>query len=121
MLYDNAHYLRHLLWCWKLTEEIIFRVRIEETINWLKQEMLLEEKAFASSLDADSEGVEGKFYVWNHDEIKSILNNHEIFCSTYDISAPGNWENTNILNLSSTENYESTFTKEFFNSRNLLL
>src|SRR5262249_35735371 len=60
------------------------------------------EGPFFSTQDADSEGVEGKFYIWSKDEIEAILGKEEagLFCSVYDVTAEGNWEGHNILNLS---------------------
>lgn len=99
MLYDNAHYLRNLLWAWQFTGNDLFRRRIGETVSWLESEMLLPEGAFASSLDADSEGVEGKFYVWDHNEIIAHLGeNASFYADHYDVQPQGNWEGTNILN-----------------------
>jgi uncharacterized protein YyaL (SSP411 family) len=99
MLYDNGHFLRHLSWAYGISGDALFAKRIDETISWLKKEMLLEGGSFSASLDADSEGVEGKFYVWQLDEIKDLLGEDtEFFCSHYDISASGNWEGSNILN-----------------------
>ena len=99
MLYDNAQLLRALLWALEETGELLFRNRIEETIEWLKREMLMEGGGFASSLDADSEGEEGRFYVWQKAEIDHLLGKDaELFCTTYDVSQTGNWEHSNILN-----------------------
>ncbi len=73
MLYDNAHYLRALVWAFKLDPKPLFRRRIEETIRWAVREMQMPGGAFASSLDADSEGEEGRFYVWSEAEIDRLL------------------------------------------------
>ena len=106
MLYDNAHYLRHLVLAWKMTGQNIFRFRIEETIAWLLDEMLLPSGAFASSMDADSEGVEGKYYVWTAEELQeAIPENHDLFASTYGVREGGNWEGTNILNRLDSSEY----------------
>ncbi|MEO0328086.1 MAG: DUF255 domain-containing protein, partial [Pseudomonadota bacterium] len=87
MLYDNAHFLRHLSFAYRLTGKSLFRNRIEETISWLQREMTHKEGAFYSSVDADSEGEEGKFYVWTADEIDTILG-HEAksFAEIYDVT-----------------------------------
>jgi len=98
MLYDNAHFLRHLSIAYQWTKADLFRKRIEETIQWLNREMAIK-GAFASSIDADSEGEEGKFYVWNAREIKEILGNaYETFAVEYNVSETGNWEGKTILN-----------------------
>lgn len=124
MLYDNAHYIRHLVLCWQLTSETLFRVRIEETIQWLESEMLLKEGPFASSLDADSEGEEGKFYVWQDHELATLIPDQTIrkdFFEAYDITANGNWEGKNILNLSNNSNFDVTFSDEFQIIGNIIL
>ena len=100
MLYDNAQYIEHLCWAYQKMGEELFRVRIEEVINWLVRDMKLSDGGFASSLDADSEGEEGKYYVWSYEELKSLIpaEHFELFCRTYDVSPEGNWEGKTILN-----------------------
>ncbi len=99
MLYDNAHYLRGLVWAWQLDQRPLFRQRIEETIHWAEREMLMAGGAFASSLDADSEGEEGKFYVWSQAEIDALLGpDANLFKLHYDVSPEGNFEGQTILN-----------------------
>lgn len=100
MLYDNAQYIRALGWAYAQTDNLLFRTRIEETIGWLEREMLMPGGGFASSLDADSEGVEGLFYIWQKAEVDTLLGvDSELFCHHYDVTEAGNWENSNILNL----------------------
>jgi uncharacterized protein YyaL (SSP411 family) len=71
---------------------------IEETIGFVERELMHKEGCFYSALDADSEGVEGKFYIWSKQEIEQILGGEaELFCMAYNISDKGNWEHTNIL------------------------
>ncbi|MEK1886086.1 MAG: thioredoxin domain-containing protein [Phyllobacterium sp.] len=96
MLYDNAQMIRHATLAYAATGEILFRQRIEETIAWLEREMLIGSR-FASSLDADSEGEEGRFYVWSSAEIPGN-EDFQAFRDIYDISEAGNWEGKNILN-----------------------
>ncbi|MCR9136930.1 MAG: thioredoxin domain-containing protein [Alphaproteobacteria bacterium] len=99
MLYDNAQLIRSLTWAHGKTGNDLFRVRIDETITWLVREMHLPEGGFASSLDADSEGEEGRFYVWSKAEIEQLLGcDADDFCKHYDVSEAGNWEGKNILN-----------------------
>ena len=76
----------------------LYRETIEETLSYIQREMTHPEGGFYSALDADSEGVEGKFYVWDLQEIEQVLGEEAaLFCSFYDVSAEGNWEEKNIL------------------------
>lgn len=100
MLYDNGQYLDHLVTAYLATGEDLFRNRIEETVDWLLDEMRMEGGAFAASLDADSEGVEGKFYVWTAEEVADVLGEEDaiLFAKAYDVTPEGNWEGVTILN-----------------------
>jgi uncharacterized protein len=100
MLYDNALLIDLLTEVWRETQSALFETRVEETVDWLLREMIAEGGAFASSLDADSEGEEGKFYVWTPSEIESVLGREDasFFCRVYDVSEDGNWEGHSILN-----------------------
>ncbi|HRF08108.1 MAG TPA: thioredoxin domain-containing protein [Xanthobacteraceae bacterium] len=100
MLYDNAQLLELLALAWRRTGEDLFRRRAYETVEWLTREMVVEGGGFASSLDADSEGEEGKFYVWSLREIESVLGNEDarLFAAAYDITHDGNFEGHNIPN-----------------------
>ena len=99
MLYDNALLLPLLSSAWQRTEEHLFRQRIEQTIDWLTREMLSEGGAFAASLDADSEGEEGKYYVWQRSEVEEVLGSEAAsFCDAYAITDTGNWEGNSIPN-----------------------
>ncbi len=101
MLYDNAQILELLAHAWADTGSALYLARAEETVDWLTREMLIDGRAFASALDADSEGEEGKFYVWSLGEIEELLGgNAEAFCEAYDVAADGNWEGKVILNRS---------------------
>ncbi len=99
MLYDNGQLVSLYSSAYQLTKNPLYKKAIYETLEWVKREMTSKENGFYSSLDADSEGEEGKFYVWTAEEIKNILSNDaEIFMDYYDITASGNWEHgVNVL------------------------
>ena len=100
MLYDNAQLLELLALAHQHTSNPLFHQRARETVGWLIREMTTPEGAFCASLDADSEGEEGKFYVWSLEEVQQILGpeNAALFAAQYDISAEGNFEGHNIIN-----------------------
>jgi hypothetical protein len=98
MLYDNAQLLALLTEAWAGTRNPLFASRAAETIGWLEREMLVE-GAFASSLDADSEGEEGKYYVWDAAEIDRLLGDDAAaFRLAYGVTDSGNWEGRTVLN-----------------------
>lgn len=101
MLYDNAQLIDLLNGAWADTQDPTYALRIQETADWIIREMATPPGGIASTIDADSEGVEGKFYVWAKTEIDQLLGkNAELFANAYDVSEHGNWEGTNILNRS---------------------
>ncbi len=98
MLYDNAQLLRLLCWAYSETANELFRIRIEETVAWLLREMRLESGAFASSLDADTRGVEGKTYLWTKAQIADVLGDQaDVFFETFSLASPEHWEGDPIL------------------------
>ena len=100
MLYDNALLARVYLHAWQLTGNPLYRRIVEETLDFVVREMRHAEGGFYSSYDADSEGEEGKFYVWSAEEIRAALGPEStLFMAYYDISDAGNWEGHNILNV----------------------
>ncbi len=100
MLYDNALLITALSEAFQLTGKHTFRKAIRETIDFICRELFSGEGGFFSALDADSEGEEGKFYVWRKNEISGILGEEtEDFCDRYDVSERGNWEGKNILRI----------------------
>ncbi len=107
MLYDNAQIIDLLTTLWQVTRKPLFAARIAQTIAWLAHEMRLPDGGFASSLDADSEGEEGRFYVWSASEIEEILgaNDFAVFASTYNVTRQGNWEGKTILNRLQAEHF----------------
>ena len=99
MLYDNAQLLDLLCLAWQEDRTPLFEARAKETCAWLLREMIGENGAFAATLDADSEGEEGKFYVWSQEEIDALLGEDAAYFSqVYDVSPAGNWEGKTILN-----------------------
>ena len=103
MLYDNAQLIELLTMAWQETGNILFKQRVSETITWLTREMALPGGAFAGTLDADSEGVEGKFSVWDLHEIEVVLGDEAaFFAAAYDARPGGNWEGHVILNRSAS-------------------
>jgi uncharacterized protein YyaL (SSP411 family) len=118
MLYDNAQLLDLLTLAIAETGDPFLAERREETIGWLLREMIAEDAegqpsgAFAATLDADSEGEEGRYYVWSAAEIDSLLEAElaALFKQVYDVSPGGNWEGNNILNR--TEHAERLSAQE---------
>jgi hypothetical protein len=100
MLYDNALLLELLALAHRRSGRELFRTRARETVDWLRREMTTEGGAFSASLDADSEGEEGKFYVWSLAEIEDVLGPEDagFFAARYDVTPEGNFEGHNILN-----------------------
>ena len=105
MLYDNAALIELMTQAWRETKSPLLAQRVEETVGWLLREMVTEGGGFAASLDADSEGEEGKFYVWRADEIEEVLGKDDtgvddarLFSEVYDVTPQGNWEGHTILN-----------------------
>jgi uncharacterized protein len=99
MLYDNAELVDLLTLVWQETRDSLYAQRVAETIGWLEREMLSPGVGFCSSLDADSEHEEGKFYVWSAAEIDAVLGEDAaLFKEFYDVTPGGNWEGHNILN-----------------------
>jgi uncharacterized protein YyaL (SSP411 family) len=100
MLYDNAQLIDMMTEAWRESKSPFYAERIGETIGWLTREMVVDEGGFASSLDADSEGEEGKFYVWSLAEIEEVLgaDDARLFAAIYDVTAAANFEGQNILN-----------------------
>ena len=100
MLYDNALLVMALSDAYQITNNEKYSRAIDATLTFAERELLSPESGFYSALDADSEGVEGKFYVWSKAEIESVLGDEAyVFNRYYNVNENGNWEHTNILNV----------------------
>ena len=98
MLYDNAQLARAYLHAWQITREPHFKQIVVETLDFVARELTHLAGGFYSSLDADSEGEEGKFYVWTLEEIREGLKGDaEFFEAAYGVSERGNWEGKTVL------------------------
>jgi uncharacterized protein YyaL (SSP411 family) len=104
MLYDNALLSRHYLHVYQATGDGFFRRVVEETLDYVAREMTDASGGFYSTQDADSEGVEGKFFVWDEDEIERLLgaDDARLFNAFYGVTPAGNFEERNILHVSRT-------------------
>ena len=101
MLYDNAQLAQTYIRCYQATGKVFYRAIAEEILNYVLREMTSAEGGFFSAQDADSEGEEGRFFVWTPAEIQTLLGERdaEVFSAFYDITSGGNWEGTNILRV----------------------
>jgi uncharacterized protein YyaL (SSP411 family) len=100
MLYDNALLVSVLCDAYQVTKNKYYEKAIRKTIGFIQQELTNPSGGFYAALDADSEGEEGKYYVWQKKEIDDILDNDtQIFCKYFDITEKGNWEGKNILRI----------------------
>ena len=98
MLYDNALLINILCDAYQISSHKKYENAIRKTISFVCDELLSEEGGFYAALDADSEGEEGKYYVWQKNEVDIILGiDAELFCAFFDITEYGNWEEKNIL------------------------
>lgn len=124
MLYDNALLISVLSEAFQLTKRKRYKEVIEETMQFILRELYSEDGGFYSALDADSEGEEGKYYVWNYDDVKKLLGQDlDVFCEYYDISEEGNWEGKNILRVkeslelfSSNRNLNTEYLRQLLKS-----
>ena len=107
MLYDNAQLIDLACFAYSVTGDELFRCRIEETIRWLEREMFVPGRGFAASLDADSDGEEGLFYLWTKDEMIAALGSQdtEKLLAAYSLERPEDWEGDPILHRLTTPDY----------------
>ncbi len=105
MLYDNALLLMAYTECYQITKNPLYKTISEQIITFVVREMHCSEGGFNSAIDADSEGIEGKYYVWDYDEIFNILGEElgDIYAAVYGITPDGNFEGKNIPNLLNTD------------------
>ncbi len=105
MLYDNAQLVSLYSNAFKVTGSGLYKKVVYETLDFIEREMTDESGGFYSSLDADSEGEEGKYYVWSKQEIENLLGEKsELFCDYYSVTSLGNWEGNNILFITLKKN-----------------
>jgi uncharacterized protein YyaL (SSP411 family) len=111
MLYDNAQLISLYSHAWQLTKNPLYKNIVYQTLDFIEREMTSSEGGFYSSLDADSEGEEGKFYVWTKEEVESVLGKEApLFLDYFDITKSGNWENGgNVLHIKSSDIEISNF------------
>lgn len=124
MLYDNALLISLMTQVWRSNRSPLLAQRIDETVAWIVREMIVEDGGFAASLDADSEGEEGRFYVWTKEEISDLLPPDLLpsFCEAYDVTDTGNWEGNTILNrLAALSELDQNDTPHLKQARSILL
>ena len=98
MLYDNIQYINLLTKFYQKTKKEYFKKKLIQTITFINKEFKNQENLYGSAYDADSEGIEGKYYVWSYEELNQLLgNNFPLFEKKYEISVTGNFEGNNIL------------------------
>jgi len=130
MIYDNAQLLSIFAETYSLTQNPLYSARLRQTISWLDKEMSSSEGGFFSALDADSEGVEGKFYIWTEQELSAILGpDFGWFSKLYRITKQGNWEHgfnhlhltkEVIITAQEAGIYSETFLEQYANALNKL-
>ena len=113
MLYDNAQLVSLYSNTFKMTKRNSYKEVVYQTLEFVERELSDSSGGFYSSLDADSEGVEGKYYLWNKKEIENLLGeDSKLFCGYFNIIEEGNWERGNILFITSDK-------KEFLQKHNI--
>ena len=124
MLYDNALLTRIYLYAYQQTKNPIYRRIAEETLEYIIRDMTDRSGGFYSSEDADSEGEEGKFYVWTRSEISTILGEEDgkVFCEFFDVTEEGNFEHgRSILNTPrSLEEFAAATTRSVDEIRKII-
>ena len=121
MLYDNALLTTVISEAYQITKKPAYQKVIEEMVAFVERELKQFGGGYYAALDADSEGVEGKYYTWTYEEIKKVLPADllNIFCSYYQIKQEGNWEHTNII-WSIEEDIEFAWSDKLVEAKRLL-
>ena len=116
MLYDNAQLVSLYCHAWQVTGNPLYRECVEKTLDFIDQDLKNQGKGYFSSVNADSEGEEGKYYVWNYSHVTQVLGNDAaLFCEYFGVTPEGNWENgSNILYVSADIN---SLTEKYRTSR----
>src|SRR5262249_13373582 len=110
MLYDNAQLMSLYAEAYSLTGDQEFKSVVYSIYDWLQREMTNSEGGFYSALDADSEGEEGKFYVWKKKELDTLLTDSDLVAEYYTVKDTGNWEHGN--NILMRDKTDVTFLKD---------
>jgi uncharacterized protein YyaL (SSP411 family) len=119
MLYDNAQLVSLYCEAYRLTKNKLYKQIVEETLSFVEKEWLSKEGGFYSALDADSEGEEGKYYVWQKEELETLLNNDfDVFSDYYGINETGYWEHDNYV-LMRNENISGLLLKHQLKEKEL--
>ncbi len=117
MLYDNAQLITLYCEAYRYTKNELYEQTVRHTIDFVVKEWLSPEGGFYSALDADSEGEEGKYYVWQKEELKTILaGDYELFCDYYNVNDIGYWEHDNYI-LMRTEDLATLIQKHGINQK----
>ena len=113
MLYDNGQLMEAYLVGYQITKKPEYLEVISQIFEWLNDEMIDSKGGFYSSMDADSEGVEGKYYVWKRSQIEKILGKEDadVFAQYFDITEEGNWEGNSIPRIIMKKSSLSNFLK----------
>lgn len=120
MLYDNALLIGLISEAYQITKKESYAYVIKQSIQFIERELSNEQGAYYAALDADSEGVEGKFYTWSYEEIKNLIDPvvFDSFCEYFQITENGNWEHTNIL--WTTASLDKSMSTEFIKVKDIL-
>jgi len=106
MLYDNAQLVSLYSSAYQLTKNPYYKTIVAETLEFIERELISNEGGFYASIDADSEGIEGKFYIWTQAELQQILGNYaDVIIDYYNVTETGNWENSQNILLKKDADY----------------